>query len=73
MIKFLADWLVYQIFSLSPETRLGQAANFFVYDTIKIFFLLSLIIFLISIIRSFFPQRRLRKFLAEKQSLLEIS
>lgn len=66
MIKAFANWLVYQIFNLSPETRLGEAINFFIYDTIKIFFLLSLIIFLVSIIRSFFPPEKTKKILSQK-------
>jgi len=70
MLRIFADWLVYQIFSLSPNTRLGGAVNFFIYDTIKIFFLLSLIIFLISIIRSFFPPERTKKILSQKAEFI---
>ncbi|MDD4879872.1 MAG: permease [Candidatus Omnitrophica bacterium] len=50
------------IFSGNP--RLNEAVNFFVYDTIKIFLLLAVIIFIVSIIRSFLPPERTRKILS---------
>lgn len=50
------------IFSGNP--RLNEAVNFFVYDTIKIFLLLAVIIFVVSIIRSFLPPEKTRKILS---------
>jgi uncharacterized protein len=41
------------------------AINFFFYDTMKIFLMLSVIIFIVSIIRSFFPPERTKKLLGE--------
>jgi len=46
---------------------LGEAFNFFFYDTMKIFLLLSVIIFLVAIIRSFFPPERSRKLLGNRR------
>ncbi|HOQ81675.1 MAG TPA: permease, partial [bacterium] len=54
-VKLLADWLTYSVFHLTPKTLLAEAVNFFIYDTIKVLILLVIIIFIISIIRSFFP------------------
>ncbi len=65
MIKTFADFVVYTLIGLSPETRLGESVNFFVYDTVKIFLMLAVIIFIVSIIRSFFPPERTRKLLGE--------
>jgi len=62
-IKIFADWLTYQIFSIPPKTLLAEAVDFFVFDTIKIFILLTVIIFTVSIIRSFLPQDKIRKIL----------
>lgn len=42
-LKF-ADWFVYQILGLSESTSLGSALHFFVYDVLKILFLLFTII-----------------------------
>jgi uncharacterized protein len=61
--KKTVDWLVYKIMALSPESHLGAALNFFIYDTAKIFFLLAVIIFGIAIIRSFFPAERTKRIL----------
>lgn len=41
------------------------AVNFFFYDSMKIFLMLSVIIFLVSVIRSFFPPERTKKLLGE--------
>ncbi|MEG2519641.1 MAG: permease [Oscillospiraceae bacterium] len=45
------------------ETLLGRSLQFFLYDTIKIFFLLSFLIFIISYIQSYFPPERTKKIL----------
>ncbi|HAU31261.1 MAG TPA: hypothetical protein DCW46_03055 [Desulfotomaculum sp.] len=36
----------------------GSAINFFLYNTVKILFMLVLIIFVITVIRSFFPPKK---------------
>lgn len=66
MIKIFADWLTYNIFEMQAETHLADAVNFFVYDTIKIFLMLTVIIFAVSVIRSFFPPEKVKKILANK-------
>lgn len=45
------------------QTRWGGGLQFFLYDTIKIFVLLSVLIFGISYIQSFFPPERTKKIL----------
>jgi len=64
-VQKLADFLTLNLLNLRPETRLGSAVNFFIFDTIKILILLSLIIFLISVIRSYFPPEKTKKFLSK--------
>ena len=59
------DWLVYHLFGLSPKAPLAAALHFFIYDTVKIFFLLAVIIFAVAIIRSFFPPERTKKILGK--------
>ena len=54
-VKLLADWLTSNV-----------ALNFFIYDTIKIFILLAVIIFTVSIIRSFLPPEKIRVILSRK-------
>lgn len=65
-IKIFADWISYAVFGLAPKTIFGEAINFFIYDTIKIFILLSVIIFAVSIIRSFLPPEKIRNILSRK-------
>jgi uncharacterized membrane protein YraQ (UPF0718 family) len=52
------DRLVYEGLGLAPSSALGSALDFFIYDTVKIFFLLVVIIFAISLLRSFFPPEK---------------
>ncbi|MGZ3579459.1 MAG: permease, partial [Syntrophales bacterium] len=66
MIKAFADWLTYDIFQLIMGTHLADALNFFIYDTIKILLMLTAIIFIVSVIRSFFPPEKVKKILATK-------
>lgn len=66
MIKIFVDWVTYQLLSITPETLLGDAVNFFIYDTIKIFLLLVVIIFIVSIIRSFLPREIIKNILSRK-------
>ena len=48
---------------LSLDSVIGGALQFFIYDTIKIFVLLSVLIFGISYIQSYFPPERTKKIL----------
>jgi uncharacterized membrane protein YraQ (UPF0718 family) len=63
----LADWFTYSLIGLSPESHLGQSVNFFVYDVPKILMLLAGMIFLVTIIRSFFSPEQTRAFLGGKR------
>ena len=65
-IQLLADWLTYSVFCIVSDTTLACAVNFFIYDTIKIFILLIVIIFAVSIIRSFLPPEKIRFILSHK-------
>ncbi len=66
MIKPLVDWLVYEILRLPHGAILSEAVDFFLYDTIKIFFLLVVIIFIVSLIRTFFSPEKTRSVLSRK-------
>jgi len=59
----LVRLLVEKVFRLSVNGRLGGSIHFFIYDTIKIFILLSALIFVISYIQSYFPSERTKKIL----------
>lgn len=65
----LIKLLVEKVFGLSVETRLGGSIHFFIYDVIKIFILLSVLIFVISYIQSFFPPEKTRKILGKYKGI----
>lgn len=65
-MNWLSDiikYVVENIFGLSIDGQLGGSVHFFIYDTIKIFILLSVLIFVISYIQSYFPPERTKKIL----------
>jgi len=68
-IQLLADWLTYSILRITPKTLLASAVNFFIFDTIKIIILLLVIIFVVSVIRTYLPPEKVRLFLAKKNKL----
>jgi hypothetical protein len=70
MWEKVVNYLVYSLIGLSPESHLGSAINYFFYDTIKILFMLVLIIFIIAIIRSFFPPEKTRDLLGHKREFI---
>jgi uncharacterized membrane protein YraQ (UPF0718 family) len=70
MLKDFAHYLVYDLFGMAQGTRLSGALEFFIYDAIKIFLLLSIIIFIVSIIRSFFPPERTKRILSHKREFI---
>ncbi len=59
----LAGRFVEDVLGLSLAGRLGSSIQFFIYDTIKIFVLLSALIFTISYVQSYFPPERTKKIL----------
>lgn len=63
----LADWLVYSLLNFSKTSRVASAIDFFVFDTVKIFILLTVIVYGITLIRGFFPPERTRRLLAAKK------
>ncbi len=62
-LSYLVRLLVEEVFELDLASRLGSSLHFFIYDVIKIFILLSALIFLISWVQSYFPPERTRRIL----------
>ena len=63
----IADFLIYDLIGLNPETHLTTSINFFIYDTIKILILLFLISSLMGVVNAYFPIERLRIYLTTKK------
>ncbi|MCB1070504.1 MAG: permease [Verrucomicrobia bacterium] len=64
MLLNLIDLVVYQWAGLDPESRLTGAVHFFLYDTVKIFLLLSVMIFVIGVIRTWLPEHKLKQWMS---------
>ena len=59
----LVRLLIEKVFGLDMASSLGGSLHFFIYDVIKIFILLSVLIFVISWVQSYFPPERTRRIL----------
>lgn len=59
----LVTVLVENGFGLDVSSQVGGSLHFFIYDIIKIFILLAVLIFMISYVQSFFPPERTKKIL----------
>ncbi len=70
MLKDFASYLIYDLARLDHGSRLADAINFFIYDTMKIFLLLSVIIFIVSVIRSYFPPEKTKRILSHKKEFI---
>jgi len=66
MISDFADWLVSDLLSLSGNA--GEAAHFFVYDTIKILLLLFVMIALLGTLRTYVPPQKVKQALSGKRA-----
>lgn len=66
-LKPAAGWLTYDLMRFAPKTHLGDAVNFFLYDTAKIFLLLVTVIYAVTLIRQSFSPQRVRRALGGKR------
>ncbi len=66
-LEWIANLLVVDVLKIERGSRAGSAMQFFVFDTVKIFILLTLIVYAITLIRSFFPPERTRRLLAARK------
>lgn len=66
-LQNLSDWLIYSVFNIAKGTKLGDALNFFVYDTIKILILLFIITTVMGVVNSYFPVDKIRNYLSRNK------
>ncbi|MCK5251096.1 MAG: permease, partial [Spirochaetaceae bacterium] len=65
----LADWFTYSVAGLPPDSRWAPVLHFFVEDTVKIYVLVTVMIFLIGIFRAGVNSELIRAFLSGKRRL----
>jgi len=61
-----SDWIVTST-GIDPTSHLGEAVSFFAYDTPKVLMLLTLVVFGMGVVRSFFSPEKTRALLAGKR------
>ena len=61
MLQLTVDWFFYSLLGMIRESALAAALNFFVYDSIKILFLLFVMIAVIGFLRTFLPQDKVKE------------
>lgn len=65
-IQLFANWFTYRFLHLEKGTTFDAAVNFFIYDSIKIFTLLGVIIFIVSFLRSYLPPEKTKRILSTR-------
>ncbi len=67
LIQPLANWLTYDLLGFANDSRFGGSLAYFLYDVPKIILLLGGMIFLITLLRSFFSPEQTRAWLGGKR------
>jgi len=67
ILQDVSRLLTYQLIGIEYESKLGDSVEFFLYDTPKVLMLLTLVVFGVGMIRSFFTPERTRRILAGKR------
>lgn len=67
MLQQIVDWFLYGLFNLDSESRLVQSFNFFIYDSIKILFLLFFMILIVGFLRTYITPEKIKKLLSGKR------
>jgi uncharacterized membrane protein YraQ (UPF0718 family) len=65
-IQIFTDWVVYNLIAMDKGNALSGTVNFFIFDSIKILILLALIIYAISVLRTYIPPERIREIILKK-------
>jgi uncharacterized protein len=61
------DWLLFDVVGIDPRSRTGESIHFFFYDVTKITLLLTGIIFVVTVLRSFMSVERTRALLGGRR------
>ncbi|HOI93243.1 MAG TPA: permease [Syntrophobacter fumaroxidans] len=65
-LEALSRLVVFNLLGLPPNNHFSSAVQFFLYDTPKVLMLLTLVVFGVGVVRSFFTPERTRRILAGK-------
>ncbi len=68
-LEELVSFFLLNIINLNFDSAFFKALHFFIYDTVKIFLLLVLIIYIITFIRSYFPIEKVKDYITSKNKV----
>ena len=71
-MQWLSDLVTFILrdgLGLDITSRVGGSVHFFIYDVVKIFILLSVLIFSISYVQSYYPPERTRQILGQRRGI----
>jgi hypothetical protein len=66
-LALFSEWFTYSILPMERQSPLGDSVAFFVYESPKVLMLLTLVVFCVGIVRSFFTPQRTRRILSGKR------
>ncbi len=69
-LEAIASWFTYTLLGMTAGSRLASALAFFVYEAPKVLMLLTLVVFAVGIVRTFFTPERTRRILAGRRETL---
>ncbi len=69
-LENIVNFLIYNVLSMPKGTHLTETIWFFIFEVPKVLMLLSLIIFCVSVVRSYLPPEKTRKYLEGKPLFL---
>lgn len=69
-LEWLTSLLVYDLAGFEKGTHLGESVFFFIFEVPKVLLLLTIVVFAVGIIRSYFSPERTRKLLGGKKQFL---
>lgn len=67
-LQAIADWIIDSVIGMQKGAHLTEAIRFFIFEVPKVLMLLTLIIFIVGIIRTYFSAERTRKILEGKST-----
>jgi len=67
MIQKFTDWLVFSVFNFDAASKVGSSVNFFVYDTVKIYFLVIAVVAAVAFVRTFLPPHKIKETLSRQK------
>lgn len=67
LLEDFGAWVAFQLLNLEPGSALGEAVNFFVYDSLKVLLLLAAMVFLVGLVRTYVTPQRVKKWLGGRK------